>query len=210
MTYVLIGLALLVIYLFRYISKYCADPYKLYFVVGAKGSGKTLFISRLASKHKGEVYSNFGVGIPLAPDYYNYTYPRDSLLLIDEAGIVHSNRAFKSFPAEAAEFFKYLRKMQINVILTSQNLDIDKKIRDTVDHLIIIQRLGFISYYRYYRHKFEPARDPATGACTMQDAEKPCGWIHFFTIPKSVRLAERFDTQAKVDKLKPDAEKKEA
>lgn len=207
MSFVLIGLCLLVIYLIRYICKYCRDPYQLWFIVGAKGSGKTLFISRLASKHKGPVYSNFGVGVPLASDYYNHDYPRDSLLLIDEAGIVHSNRAFKSFPAEAAEFFKYLRKKQIHVILTSQNLDIDKKIRDTVDRLIIIQRIWFICYYRFYKHKFEPIRDPVTGSVTMGDAERPCGRICFFTIPRTVYKAERFDTQREADRLKVENQK---
>ena len=49
-----------------YISRFCNNPYTLHLVVGSKGSGKSLYMSKIADewlkKHRGEVYSNMGIG----------------------------------------------------------------------------------------------------------------------------------------------------
>ena len=58
-------------WLFVYIDNYCKNPYKLEAVVGSKGSGKSLYMSRVADKwlrgNKGLIYSNMGIGYELEP-----------------------------------------------------------------------------------------------------------------------------------------------
>lgn len=186
------------------INKYCRNPYTLKLVVGEKGQGKSLYLARLASKYKGFVYSNFGVGIPLSSDYYNHTYPSNSLILIDEGGLVHSNRDFKSFPFQAIEWYKYQRKNKLNVIITSQTMDIDKKIRDLVDRLVLVRRMpgvfGFVTYGIAYKHAFEVVQTEM--GARLADVERRCGFAFVHTIPKSLSLAE-YDTEKKVNVTKP-------
>ncbi|MCI8400102.1 MAG: hypothetical protein HFF90_12025 [Oscillibacter sp.] len=65
-----------------------------------------------------------------------------SLLCLDEVGITMDNRSFKTFPPGLRDFFKYVRKMQIVVIMNSQAYDVDKKVRDTTDSMLLLQSLG--------------------------------------------------------------------
>ena len=52
-----------------YIHRYCINPYFLHLVVGSKGSGKSLYMSRIADQwyreHRGDVFSNTGLRIIL-------------------------------------------------------------------------------------------------------------------------------------------------
>lgn len=190
-------------YLIFHLTKYCSNNYKLIFYVGKKGSGKTLGMSLAASnwikKKKGFVYSNFGVGIPLAEDYYNYTYPADSLLLIDEAGLAHNNRDFKNFPKEAREFFKFQRKNHLNIILSSQYPDIDLQVRQLIDSTYVFSRLGFLGFKRRYRNTIKVVTNPDTGATRLTDCEEKVGLFpKIYFITKAIRKAERYDTDSGV------------
>ena len=116
-----------VCWLFVYIDKYCKNPYKLEAVVGSKGSGKSLYMSRVADRwlrsNRGLIYSNMGIGYELQAEYWKQTFVPDSLILIDEIGVLHSNRDFKSMPREAVEFFKMQRKYHLTIIVSSQTMD---------------------------------------------------------------------------------------
>ncbi|MBS6554293.1 MAG: hypothetical protein DBY09_07250 [Selenomonadales bacterium] len=190
-------------YLIFHLFRYCSNKYHLIFYVGKKGSGKTLGMSLAAARHvkkkKGYVYSNFGVGMPLAEDYYNYSYPAESLILIDEAGLVHNNRDFKSFPEEAREFFKFQRKNHLNIILSSQYPDIDLQVRQLIDSTYVFSRLGFLGFKRRYRNTIKVVTNPETGATRLADCEEKVGLFpKVYFITKAIRNAELFDTDSGV------------
>lgn len=65
-----------------------------------------------------------------------------SLVCLDEVGISMDSRAFKNFPPGLRDFFKYVRKMQVVVIMNSQAFDVDKKVRDTTDGMLLLQSIG--------------------------------------------------------------------
>lgn len=144
-----------VCWLFVYIDNYCKNPYKLEAVVGSKGSGKSLYMSRVADKwlraNKGLIYSNMGIGYELEPEYWKQTFIPDSLILIDEIGVLHSNRDFKTMPREAVEFFKMQRKYHLTIIVSSQTMDFDKKIRDLCDRIYLCNRIGWFCRLTPYR-----------------------------------------------------------
>ncbi len=121
------------------------NPYKLYMVFGNKGSGKTTLMTKLALQHlkKGwKVYSDReipGCYLFKTDDFGKFRFPENSLILIDEVGLVWDNRNFKSFPEHVKRYFKYQRQYRNKVYLFSQSFDVDKKIRDLTDHLYIVQ-----------------------------------------------------------------------
>lgn len=120
------------------------NPYKLYMVFGKKGSGKTTLMTKLAIQYqkKGwDVYCDRylpGCYQFDTKDFGKIQFPENSLILIDEVGLVWDNRNFKNFPEEVKTYFKYQRQYRNVVYLFSQAFDIDKKIRDLTDHLYVV------------------------------------------------------------------------
>lgn len=131
------------------LKKY-SNPYKLYMVFGKKGSGKTTLLTKLALRHLKEgrkVYST--VKIPGV--YYfdvNYlgqmVFPPESVVFIDEVGIIWDNRNFKSFKPEVRDFFKYQRQYRVMVYLFSQTFDVDLKLRNLTDAMFLCRSHGGI------------------------------------------------------------------
>lgn len=203
MLYALFILAL--VFCFYYINKYCSNPYKLFAVVGSKGSGKSLFMSRMANewmtKNKGMIYSNMGIGYDLRPDYWNSSYPPDSLILIDEIGVVHSNREFKTMPRECVEFFKMQRKYRLTIVVSSQTMDFDKKIRDLCDKIYVCNRLGWFCRLQPYRSCIAMATNP-DGGQELVNTVKKAGSAKWYTIPKSVQQVSKleYDTEQIITK----------
>jgi hypothetical protein len=185
MPILIFALVVVVLVLFSYITKWCRNPYKLYAIIGGKGSGKTMYQAKIGSKYCGIVYSNIGIGQPLQDEYWNQEFEPESLILIDEVGVLHSNRNFKSFPQEAVEWYKMQRKRKLRVILSSQNMDFDKKIRDMCDFLCVAKRFGFIVVVQKYKSTVELVRDIETGGYRLTDTEKAAGILSIFTIPKT-------------------------
>ncbi len=120
------------------------NPYKLYMVFGKKGSGKTTLMTKLALRYRKrgwKVYSDREIpGCCLfdIADFGKAQFPADSLILVDEVGLIWDNRNFKSFPEHVKRYFKYQRQYRNVVYLFSQSFDVDKKIRDLTDHLYIV------------------------------------------------------------------------
>lgn len=102
---------------------------------GAKGSGKNTFLTKQAIKYNKlgyTVYSDSEIfnTYKLDTDWIGkYDFPRNSVLLIQEAGITWDNRNFKTFPQQVRDFFKLQRHKGVIVYLASQSFDIDKKLR---------------------------------------------------------------------------------
>ena len=123
------------------------NPYKLYMVFGKKGSGKTTLMIKLSiryRKHGWKVYSDREIpGCYLfdIADFGKVQFPPDSLILVDEVGLIWDNRNFKNFPEHVKRYFKYQRQYRNVVYLFSQSFDVDKKIRDLTDHLYIVSNV---------------------------------------------------------------------
>lgn len=135
------GLFLWIIY---HVIKY-RNPYKLYMCFGKKGSGKTTLMTKLCLQYKKKGWNVFcdreipGAIVFPTQEFGKYQFPPNSLILVDEVGLVWDNRNFKSFPEHVKVYFKYQRQYRHVVYLFSQSFDVDKKIRDLTDHLYIVQ-----------------------------------------------------------------------
>ena len=128
------------------ITRKWVNPWKLYLVFGKKGSGKSTFLVKLAFKYlkKGyHVYTNMndmvlpGVRLINIDDLGDFIPESNSLLLVDEVGMIWDNRNFKNFKPSVRDFFKLQRHYKVLVYLASQTFDIDKKLRDLTDGMIL-------------------------------------------------------------------------
>ena len=143
---IIIEFILLVVFLFfsYHVVKY-RNPYKLFMIFGKKGSGKTTLMTKLALQYQKKGWSVYcdreipGCYLFKTDDFGKFQFPPNSLVLIDEVGLVWDNRNFKSFPEHVKTYFKYQRQYRNTVYLFSQSFDVDKKIRDLTDHLYIVQ-----------------------------------------------------------------------
>lgn len=148
------------------------NPYKLYVIIGNKGTGKTAYMTSLAYKYakkKYNVYTNFGIFSSLPLNYWEYNFPPRSVIFVDEVGLVHDNRAFKTFPQECAEFYKYQRKNKLIIYLASQTIDIDKKIRDLADYHILLKRFLPVVFPVYYKRINKVEKQLDTGGYEIID-----------------------------------------
>ena len=123
------------------------NPYKLYMVMGKKGSGKTTLLTRLAVDflNKGwHVYSTEPINVEGVRHFDvnlvgRYTFEHNSLVLIDEVGMIWDNRDFVNFAKSVRNWFKLQRHYKCYVYLFSQCFDIDKKLRDLTDGMYTIE-----------------------------------------------------------------------
>lgn len=122
------------------------NPYRLHFIFGKKGSGKSTYMVKMMLKYlkKGwSVYTDIidvnipGVRIISADDLGEYVPVENSALFLDEAGILFDSRNFKNFKPELRDFFKLQRKYRCIVYMNSQSFDVDKKIRDLTDYMYL-------------------------------------------------------------------------
>lgn len=124
-----------------------SNPYKLIFIFGKKGAGKSSLMVKwmLRDLKRGwTVYTDMpDVSIPgvrLISDSHllsEFVPPPDSSLYLDEVGISFDNRNYKSFDSGLRDFFKLQRKYRIKVVMNSQAYDVDKKIRDCTDGMFL-------------------------------------------------------------------------
>lgn len=189
------------------------NPYKLYMVFGKKGSGKTTLMTKTALKYlkKGwTVYSDRyipGCRQFDTSDFGKMRFPENSLILIDEVGLVWDNRDYSKFPAHVKEYFKYQRQYKNVVYLFSQSFDVDKKIRDLTDHLYIVQNVfNCFSVARRVTKKITVvhADKSASGDSRIADDYHidsiflaPFGGMKITYIPKYVKYFKSFDPPKK-------------
>lgn len=122
-------------------------------VFGKKGSGKSTFLIRkmLYYKKKGYViYTNMsdcnlpGIRLINPSDLGNFVPCSDSVLFLDEVGMLYDNRNFKNFKPEVRDFFKLQRHYKVICYLASQTFDIDKKLRDLTDEMYLVSSVGYV------------------------------------------------------------------
>lgn len=134
---------LFLIIIFIYSRKF-VNPYRLYMVFGKKGSGKTTYMTKLAVQYhkKGrKIYSNTNIPYATVIDIRTlgqFVPPPESVLLIDEVGMIWDNRNFKNFRDDVRDYFKLQRHYRNIVYLFSQTFDIDLKLRNLTDAMFLV------------------------------------------------------------------------
>jgi len=115
--------------------------------MGLPGAGKSTMASVLARKHlkKGYiVYSNFPIDgcrkLDVHKDLMEYEI-ENALILIDEAGLEHDSRGWKSFSKKSLEFYKTHRHYHLRICLFTQYWDdVDKKIRMLTNKIYVVRK----------------------------------------------------------------------
>lgn len=141
-----------------YLAYRYRNPYKLIMVFGKKGSGKTTFLTKTAMqaiKHGKTVYSTVKVPGAILFDVNligAYTFPEDSVILIDEVGMIWDNRNYKNFRTDVRDYFKLQRQYRNTVYLFSQTFDVDVKLRNLTDAMYLCNcYMGWLSVARRIR-----------------------------------------------------------
>lgn len=73
---------------------------------------------------------------------------RNSVIYLDELGLLYSNRSWKSFPKEFTKFCRLLRHFNILLVMYSQSYDIDKSLRTSANELYLMTKLGHLTINR--------------------------------------------------------------
>lgn len=164
---------------FIYLSQKYNNPHKLIFIFGKKGAGKSTYMVSLMLKYlrRGwHVYTNMGdVNIPSVRVFHvedlTHLVPEPhSVLFIDEGGLIWNNRDFKKFDKGYMEFFKLQRKYKCKVYINSQDFDIDKKIRQLTDSMILMNSIaGCIGVVRPIVRKVALVEASAQGESRIAD-----------------------------------------
>lgn len=185
------------------------NPYKLIFIFGKKGAGKSCYMvhEMLRLQKRGwNIYTDMqdiyipGVRIISVSDLICGAPEPHSAIFLDEVGISMDNRNYKNFPAGLRDFFKYLRKMKCRLYMNSQAYDVDKKVRDTVDGMVLQTSLAnCISISRPIRRSVTLTESTAQADSRIADDLKFCGllswrvyWMpSYFKYFNSLEMPER-------------------
>lgn len=134
------------IFVFNLYTRKFRNPYKLIFIFGKKGAGKsTLMVKEMLrhSKRGWTIYTDMedclipGARIIKALDLAKFTPPPRSCLFLEEVGITFDNRKYKNFDDGLRDFMKFMRKYKCKCYMNSQSYDVDKKVRDVVDSMVL-------------------------------------------------------------------------
>lgn len=138
-----------------YFAKKYKNPYKLIMVFGKKGSGKTTFLTKTAVKfiRQGRpVYTTIpimGAHLFDVNKIGEMDFPPESVIFIDEVGMIWDNRNFKQFKTSVRDYFKLQRHYRHTVYLFSQTFDVDIKLRNLTDAMYLCTcHMGFLSIAR--------------------------------------------------------------
>lgn len=135
-------------YIYHIATKKYLNPYKLTMVFGKKGSGKSTLMVRMAYEYLAmgwTVFCTERLDGCIFIDYQDIGFkniPPNSLLLVDEVGMIWDNRNFKNFKNEVRDWFKLQRHYKVKVVLFSQTFDIDKKLRDLTDDMYLCTNMA--------------------------------------------------------------------
>lgn len=132
--------------IFDFATRKYLNPYRLYLVFGKKGSGKSTYLVKVAKRYtkKGwTVYTNMDEFSMPGLRHFDIQHLGDfvpdenSVLLLDEVGMIWDARDFKAFKPSVRDFFKLQRHYRVIVYMASQTFDVDKKIRDLCDGMFL-------------------------------------------------------------------------
>ena len=192
-----------------YLFKKYKNPYKLIMVFGKKGSGKTTFLAKTAYKYirKGRpVYSTVyvpGAHIFDVQDVGKVNFPRNSVIFIDEVGMIWDNRQFKNFRTDVRDYFKLQRHYGHTVYLFSQTFDIDIKLRNLTDAMYLVRcHMGWLSIARQIKRDIMLVQPTGESEARIADSLEFVPWwlaifgaksIMFTFIPRWCKLFDSYE-----------------
>lgn len=148
---ILFGIFISILIFFGVIAKKYDNPYKLVLFVGDKGSGKsTISIAWMLNHYKKgwNIYCDAHISgidhVQVDPHILDKYRPlKKSFLCVDEAGITFDNRRYKdNWNAGLTEFFKLQRHYFTKVLILSQDMDVDKKLRALCDQIYYVTNIS--------------------------------------------------------------------
>lgn len=197
---------LLFMMLFHFLTRKYLNPYKLVMIFGKKGAGKSTLLTKLALQYEKQnipVFSTEKIPGTYKIDYTDIGYsefPEGSVILIDEVGMIWDNRHFKNFDSKVRDWFKLQRHRKITVYLFSQTFDVDKKIRDLVDEMYLVEKR-----FRVFSYSKRILKSIVLNASTAESPAKIdedlvfdsfllfwCGSRKFTYIPKYAKYFDSF------------------
>lgn len=184
-----------------------SNPFRLIFLFGKKGCGKSSTLCKLAFKYlkKGwKVYSTEKIpGTYLLPPETIgwYELAPKSVVLIDEVGLIWHSRDFKTFPREVRSWFKLQRHRKLRVYMCSQSFDVDKSVRDLCDEMYLLTNVfNIFSYQKRILKSFDVVQATAESPSTIVENLKidsillaPFGSRRFTYIPKYAKYFDSFE-----------------
>jgi len=138
------------VFIFLFLTRNYFNPFKLDYLLGDKGVGKSTLMARemLKRQKKGWlIYTDMpdckipGVRIFNSKDLGKYVPPPYSAIFMDEVGISLDNRSWESFTSDQRDFFKFQRKYKCYVMMNSQSLDVDLKVRSVIDRIFLLSSI---------------------------------------------------------------------
>lgn len=194
---IIILLSVPLIFFFMKWAYFYNNPYKLYFVMGKKGHGKSSYLAKVAleySKKGWIIYTNVSdLNIPNVRVISNikllgeFVPEGNSVVLLDEVSLIWDNRHFKEFSDYTKEFFRLQRHYRCIVYMFSQTFDVDKKIRDLADRMYLCtQFLGRWALLREINKKIILTEASADKESRVSENLSFCGiysW-RFIYLPK--------------------------
>lgn len=204
MFYIFIGLIVLYVVFCKVSNKY-RSKYTSKHIFGKKGSGKTTLMVAMMVKDMRSgwnVYTDIpdiainGVRHIEITDLIDKVPPPHSAVYLDEVGITADGRKFKTFPDGLRDFVCLHRHYKIKLVTASQTWDVDKKIRDRADSLVLVSNLGMFSLIRPIKRTFTLTAASEMGESRIADSLKfygPLSW-RFVFIPRWVKGFNSFNT----------------
>lgn len=190
-------------FLYERLTRPYTNPYKLIFLFGKKGSGKTTNLTKIALDHikRGwKVYSTVeipGTYLFNVQDLGHYTFEPHSVVLIDEVGMIWDNRDFKTFRPDVRDFFKYQRQYKLKVYLFSQTFDVDLKLRNLTDEMYLLTNFARVFSIQRRILKHITIKECADGTSTLSDTyafDLPIfGGLKITFIPRYVYYFKSYD-----------------
>lgn len=213
--YVLSCIILVLLLVGIFLSFKYRNPYKWIHFVGFPGSGKTTLSVKLAQQHikKGwTVYANFPIpGCYLfdPDDLGKYSQYSNSLIILDEIGLVFDNRNFKAFSNEVRNWAKLHRHFRCKVISFSQSMDYDSKLRAITDKLyLLVNYFGWFSAAKEIRMKWVAVQPDTNSEGRIAQAMvlspfilAPFGARIYTFIPHWTKYFDSFETMDLPDKV---------
>lgn len=186
------------------------NPYKLIFIFGKKGTGKTTTLTKLSytySKKHWNVYSTENVPFArtfAATNFGTFKFPPDSCVLIDEVSLIWSNRDFKTFRKSVERQFRLQRHDRLRIYLFSQTFDVDLKIRNLADSMYLATKLfNCITWLKQIDKSVVLTKSDSSGQSRIAEDLRflpflgwPFGTRVAIFIPRWARYFDSFDTFA--------------
>lgn len=175
------------------------NPYKTYMIIGKKGSGKTSTMTRLIYEHIRKGWNVYCTDhypgttyIPVDKIGKAYIQP-NSVLFVDEVGMVWDCRKHKEFPDYLRDFFKLSRHYKIKIYMFSQTFDVDKKIRDLTDNMYLINNVARVFAYGKRIIKVPDLVKPsAEGSARLDDVLKFDSFFWFWCGSRIITYIPRY------------------